>query len=97
MKAEILILVITWLVLVAIQAMLPWLSRRNVLFGVVYARTSIWQRPEAVTLRRRYLVASLLGAVVIAVLAGGAGGYLGIVVSDPCLDSNCRYFSDSEP
>nr|EDY98652.1 hypothetical protein LRH_13751 [Lacticaseibacillus rhamnosus HN001] len=25
MKAEILILVITWLVLVAIQAMLPWL------------------------------------------------------------------------
>ena len=50
MKAEILILVITWLVLVAIQAMLPWLSRRNVLFGVVYARTSIWQRPEAVTL-----------------------------------------------
>lgn len=72
MKAEILILVITWLVLVAIQAMLPWLSRRNVLFGVVYARTSIWQRPEAVTLRRRYLVASLLGAVVIAVLAGGA-------------------------
>ena len=47
MQAEMVILVVTWLILVAIQAVTPWLSRRNVLFGVVYARNSIWTTPAA--------------------------------------------------
>ncbi|WP_334805777.1 hypothetical protein [Lacticaseibacillus paracasei] len=41
MQAEMVILVVTWLILVAIQAVTPWLSRRNVLFGVVYAHKNL--------------------------------------------------------
>lgn len=71
MQAEMVILVVTWLILVAIQAVTPWLSRRNVLFGVVYARNSIWITPAAKKLRRRYLAFSLTGAAILSVIGIG--------------------------
>ena len=71
MQAEMVILVVTWLILVAIQAVTPWLSRRNVLFGVVYARNSIWTTPAAKKLRRRYLAFSLTGAAILSVIGIG--------------------------
>ncbi|RNE29759.1 putative membrane protein [Lacticaseibacillus paracasei] len=71
MQAEMVILVVTWLILVAIQVVTPWLSRRNVLFGVVYARNSIWTTPAAKKLRRRYLAFSLTGAAILSVIGIG--------------------------
>lgn len=33
----------------------PWFSRKNVLFGVVFADDTIWQHDQAAAIRRRYL------------------------------------------
>lgn len=81
MQAEMVILVVTWLILVAIQTVTQWLSRRNVLFGVVYARNSIWTTPAAKKLRDRYLTFSLTGAAILSVIGIGIAAAMHFAVT----------------
>jgi len=55
---NILILICTYVLVACLMIMQPWFSRKNVLFGVVFANPSIWRDAQAASIRRRYLVRS---------------------------------------
>lgn len=56
MNENILILICTYIIVACLLIMQPWLSRKNVLFGVIFANSSIWGHAQAESIRRRYLI-----------------------------------------
>lgn len=59
------ILVITWVFVAVLLVIQPWFTRRNVLFGVVFATDDIWKEKRAKKTRVRYLLAMTAGSVLI--------------------------------
>ncbi|SMC80740.1 DUF5808 domain-containing protein [Papillibacter cinnamivorans] len=47
----------------------PWLTRKNVLFGVVFGSSDVWSDKDAVRIRRRYLLEAGAGALGIGIAA----------------------------
>lgn len=64
MNGDTLILLLTWLFIAGLLIIQPWFTRRNVLFGVVFGSTEIWQNEESRQIRRRYLV-QMSGGVIL--------------------------------
>lgn len=57
----------TWILIAVLLIVQPWLTRRNVLFGVVFGSDDIWRDEAAKRLRMRYLFTTITGAIVISV------------------------------
>jgi uncharacterized membrane protein len=51
---------IIYFLLVAINVAHPWISRKNVLFGVVFGDTMIWQNKSARAIIRRFVISILI-------------------------------------
>ncbi|MET1249322.1 DUF5808 domain-containing protein [Sporolactobacillus sp. STCC-11] len=62
---NIFVLIGTYLLVSALFVAQPWLSRKNVLFGVVFADDDVWQHAQAAVIRRRYLNEAICTALVL--------------------------------
>lgn len=68
MSGTSLILICTYVLVTCLDILQPWFSRKNVLFGVVFADDAIWQHAQAVYIRRRYLIAAIGTALTILII-----------------------------
>jgi uncharacterized membrane protein len=59
------ILIGTYVLVACLFILQPWFSRKNVLFGVVFADNAIWQHAQATNIRRRYLNEAISTALAI--------------------------------
>ncbi|MCO7127233.1 DUF5808 domain-containing protein [Sporolactobacillus shoreicorticis] len=48
----------TYLIVAGLLIIQPWFSRKNVLFGVIFASHSIWDHVQAASIRHRYLLSA---------------------------------------
>jgi uncharacterized membrane protein len=68
MSGTSLILVYTYVLVACLFILQPWFSRKNVLFGVVFADSAIWQHAQAAYIRRRYLIEAIGTAFAILIM-----------------------------
>jgi uncharacterized membrane protein len=69
MNESMIILAATYLFTAVLVIAQPWLSRKNVLFSVVFSGESIWADEEAKKIRKRYLAESAVSFVLISAMA----------------------------
>lgn len=57
-----------WVFIAVLLIIQPWLTRKNVLFGVVFGSEDIWSDKTAKKIRRRYLQIMISGTVIVSAL-----------------------------
>ena len=57
-----------WVLVAFLLIIQPWLTRRNVLFGVVFGNDDIWRDKGARQIRLRYLRAMIIGTILLSLL-----------------------------
>lgn len=65
MDAAVIILLATWVFIAVLLIIQPWFSRRNVLFGVVFATDAVWKDERAKKIRMQYLLVMTVGTVLV--------------------------------
>lgn len=68
MNGTVLTLIVTWILVAVLLIVQPWLTRRNVLFGVVFGDDSIWEDNRAKNIRMRYILVMAAGTIVISLI-----------------------------
>lgn len=68
MSAEYLIIASTWILIAALLAVQPWLTRKNVIFGVVFGSADIWNDKTVGRIRARYAKTVVAGSAAVSVL-----------------------------
>jgi uncharacterized membrane protein len=78
MNGAYLSLAATWVFTAFLLIIQPWLTRKNVLFGVVFGSDDIWKDETAKQIRLRYLCIMISGTVLLSML-----GVLYIIIDKP--------------
>lgn len=68
MNAADIILAAVWVFIAALMMAQPWMTRKNVLFGVVFGTAGIWTQERAKQLRARYLLTEAACTAVLSAL-----------------------------
>lgn len=68
MNGALITLIATWILIAVLLIVQPWLTRRNVLFGVVFGDDEIWKDKRAKEIRAHYLTAMIAGTAIISLL-----------------------------